>query len=827
MNSPQTPGLSAPSTSGRTRPSIRRLFRVKSTNEALLKQPVAQDIHTYPEPIIESSPGSRVFRSQTEQRPTSSRSTRSVRSMFSSAKRIALRPSALFRHNKATGAVFEQENKDNFQASHSQPMQRSVSHYAGAILLDNHDMQAVQQPPHNLQLNAGISAPAFRTPDTVSSNGDSCSRRPRMPTTPLPAIPRNPSTEHHLEAKSPQPPKQQIKSPTSFSSKSLGLHSLDFEYNQNAIDGLLPASPPMSSLQGKDTDTEADIDIGIDANENVDAVSALPMSPGTDEGFVVDMEWDENTDHSGFECSNENQSPSDCVIDLVDIHTLEELDNASETLRPSDTIPTSQPTASPTASSTFKSCPYSSLAPCHSAGAGALSLTKKSPVSVSQIILSDPELDASASPTLDNPDFVVRDIDQLLRELGLADAFVQGADVESANGESTTLPLLGCDSDIISAREIDELVETLDNAESAKQATSSALSTNEVALYDVVPSFAAVSGNNDSASMDIDAALAEDIEEASCFVEQIAEMAVVPMLCANKSFDSESLVFELDVVVQSFVDQIGKQQLVSATETRYQLGTLANGLSVVPYMPVAPKISPLAVDVLSIVSELANAELLLPFVRSLLLTSRLSYTPAAFVDALIDTNSIESVPAIAAPTTSQMVEMVEIAKVVEMADASDASAPTTPLNAPTSPSLGIPNLISDLGGVYTPEYMVHNMERVRKSSTQTLVGDIDHDTFNKPTGSLLCEFKYEKFPELARSKQQVYTTIGDFRYEMFMDVDEDIQETRSRAMSLVSVANSDSFNHINRLISALRLPPIIVSRPFLGPLRNVLFSDLC
>ncbi|KAJ1881617.1 hypothetical protein LPJ57_001495 [Coemansia sp. RSA 486] len=697
-------------------------------------------------------------------------------------------------------------------------MQRSVSHYAGAILLDNHDMQAVQQPPHNLQLNAGISAPAFRTPDTVSSNGDSCSRRPRMPTTPLPAIPHNPSAEHHLEAKSPQPPKQQIKSPTSFSSKSLGLHSLDFEYNQNAIDGLLPASPPMPSLQGKDTDTEADIDIGIDATENADAVSALPMSLGTDEGFVVDMEWDENTDHSGFERSNENQSPSDCVIDLVDIHTLEELDNASETLRPSDTIPTSQPTASPAASSAFKSCPYSSLAPCRSAGADALGLTKKSPASVSQVILSEPVLDASASPTLDNPDFVVRDIDQLLRELGLADAFVQGADVESANGESTALPLLGCDSDIISAREIDELVEALDNAESAKQAASSAPSTNEVALYDAVPSFAAVSANNDSASMDI---------EAACFVEQIAEMSVVPMLCANKSFDSESLVFELDAVVQSFIDQIGKQQLVSATETRYQLGTSANVLSVVPYMPVAPKISPLAVDVLSIVSELANAELLLPFVRSLLLTSRLSYAPAAFVDALIGTDSTESAPAIAAPTTSQMVEMVEIAKVVEMADASDASAPTTPLTAPSSPSLDIPNLISDLGGVYTPEYMVRNMERVRKSSTQTLVGDIDHDLFNKPTGSLLCEFKYEKFPELARSKQQASTTLGDFRYEMFMDVDEDMQETRSRAMSLVSVANSDSFNHINRLISALRLPPIIVSRPFLGPLRNVLFSDLC
>ncbi|KAJ2843591.1 hypothetical protein J3B02_005218, partial [Coemansia erecta] len=379
----------------------------------------------------------------------------------------------------------------------------------------------------------------------------------------------------------------------------------------------------------------------------------------------------------------------------------------------------------------------------------------------------------------DNPEFVISDIDQLLRELEFTDSFIQGADVESTNGDAA-LPLLGSDSDAFSLREIDELIEQLGNADFAEQITvSSPLPSEKQTARSLIDSEAEET-ILENAALKVDIALA--IGMLGC-VDKIAEKAVTSVSCCVKqqlAFDPAALVFELGAVVQPAFKQIEKKQL----------------------SPAVSKTSPIAVDVSSTIAELGNVECLVQVVENLPFVP-LSLPPNFSVALARALGNVDSIVSAAVPTE------------------------TTSLTVPNSPSLDIPDIISELGGVYSPDYIVHNVERVRKCSTQTLVGDIDQEIFAKPaTVYLLHDFKYKQFPDIAATKQPS-AALNVFR-EASMDVDDIIQETtRSRATSIASVANSDSFGNINRLISALRVPPFIVSRPLLGPLRNVLFSDLC
>ncbi|KAJ2369414.1 hypothetical protein IW150_005160, partial [Coemansia sp. RSA 2607] len=102
MYSPRTPDSTNTNSLGtRTRTSIRRLFRTKSTVENLAVPQPADPVPKAPVSVVQSPP--RLFRSQTFDRPSSSRSTRSVRNIFSSAKqRITLRPSTLFKSKPAS-----------------------------------------------------------------------------------------------------------------------------------------------------------------------------------------------------------------------------------------------------------------------------------------------------------------------------------------------------------------------------------------------------------------------------------------------------------------------------------------------------------------------------------------------------------------------------------------------------------------------------------------------------------------------------------------------------------------------------------------------------
>ncbi|KAJ1815373.1 hypothetical protein LPJ75_002392, partial [Coemansia sp. RSA 2598] len=691
-----------------------------------------------------------------------------VRNIFSSAKRISLRPSVLFRQKDAAAALKEEGEYDSPAASHSLPVNASqpASRHTGAFSLDNRDMQVVQ-PPQPAQLDARVSmaaavavalpvgAAAGNTPDTVSSIGASRSCRPPTPTMPLPATPHSQFAAHHAVAQYPQPPEQYVKSPTSYSSKSLGLHSLDFEYNQQAIDMLMPTLPPMLLLQDKAPELSA----------------ATLSSLGT------------GADHT---------------IDLVDIHTLEELDNVSETLRPSDAIPAAHSDAN-SVSSAFKSCPYSSLMSHRKTRISPTEVIKSlgSVMRICDAALSSTLVAAAAATamteaplTQDNPDFVVPDIDQLLQELGFTNSFIQGADVESANGDAA-LPLLGSDSDVFSLMEIDELIEQLGNADFAEEITSSSPHfgrSHLVASSSLLVAEATDDIIEDEEGVELDIGLV--VGMLGC-VERVAEKAVAAEPCAKRVVDPAALVSELGAVVQpSFIKRVFMKQPLIAAETVYELGSVARLVAVVPL--VAPKIFPISVDIESTIAELGN------------------------VDGLV------AVPAMAIDSLAALIcGLGNVNNVV-----SAAIAPLAPA-VPNSPHLDIPDIISELGGVYSPEYMVHNVERVRKCSTQTLVGDIDHEIFAKPVGHLLHEFKYSRqFPDIAETKQISAFDRIKCR-EPSMDVDENIKETRSRATSTVSVANSDTFGNINRLISALRVPPFIVSRPFLGPLRNVLFSDLC
>ncbi|KAJ2776182.1 hypothetical protein H4R18_005804 [Coemansia javaensis] len=124
---------------------------------------------------------------------------------------------------------------------------------------------------------------------------------------------------------------------------------------------------------------------------------------------------------------------------------------------------------------------------------------------------------------------------------------------------------------------------------------------------------------------------------------------------------------------------------------------------------------------------------------------------------------------------------------------------------PEGRRLDVPDLIAGLGGAYTPEFIVCNVECVRWTSEQTLAGDAA---------------AARGFPRLCCAAKA---------HACALDVDEEVgQGARSRATSVVSYDQPfESVQGISKLMAALRIRPFVVSRPFLGPSRTVLFPHLC
>ncbi|KAJ2000166.1 hypothetical protein GGI04_004260 [Coemansia thaxteri] len=219
---------------------------------------------------------------------------------------------------------------------------------------------------------------------------------------------------------------------------------------------------------------------------------------------------------------------------------------------------------------------------------------------------------------------------------------------------------------------------------------------------------------------------------------------------------------------------------------------------------------PSVVNLEDIVRALGNANALLALPPSFLSTGyRLD--PAALVLALG-----------AAPTSLLPPVQYLDAHYAECGDA--RSIPQTPSLicdiVADLPALDVAELVLGLGQVVELKLSAISsldVERVRKSSTQTLV--------DSPIGSPSRHYGYIRFPQFRVALHEFDTTERETppaamlqRPSSDMDVDEAIQD---------SCEQQDGTLNINRLIAALRIPPIVVNRTLLGPLRDMLFPRLC
>ncbi|KAJ1858236.1 hypothetical protein LPJ73_001927, partial [Coemansia sp. RSA 2703] len=617
-------------------------------------------------------------------------------------------------------------------------------------------------------------------------------------------------------------------SPGAFSSKSLGLRSLDFEYNELCVNALMPATPPATM---------------------VDVTTLPPLESESAECTAIDMSWIEQ----GPLVTPHIPTAENMVVNMIDIGALDRMDSAHEIILPSDAIPM----ACRNSSALNDACPYYTLVSQYETPV---------PLNVAALIGSLGSVSRICTAALkkgaSDSQFVVSDIDELLRELGFADEFIQGADVESIAGDE--YPLLGTDSDVFSLKEIDELIEQLGNADFAQIITAN-------------------SPRTECRQIDLTETGIEGIELSSMFSTQPRPRTTdaTSIGSTERPLDIASIVYSLGCVkkvVSSSVSQIvASVNPIDVESIIHRLGCVKKVVSsslsqaVIPVKPV---------DIASIINYLGCVEDVVTtsvprilhysasnqpldsaaenvMFDSAALVSKLGrIIQPVFVSTLLITDVIGklgnvenvvslAVPAIPSKQTHDLLVSIDcdpadiVSKLGNVDDIIPASPRSKPFDSaalvrrlgntnqlsrlitpkphnlviPDSPALYVPDIIAELGGVYSPDFMVHDMERVQKSSARNMV-----DTDKIPD---LFGFRYKKQFLPALSPAITTRTIKP------MDVDEYPMQSRSRTVSFVSTDASDSIGNIARLITALRIPPIIVSRPFLGPLRNVLFSDFC
>ncbi|KAJ1728098.1 hypothetical protein LPJ61_004222, partial [Coemansia biformis] len=204
-----------------------------------------------------------------ESRPSSAHSTRSVRSIFSSARRITLRPSMLFRQKDHTddfgSGVLEPE-----PGSAEQPPASQASGLPASQASPSPASQAPRSPasrapgsPPLLQDCASLSIDADGPPTQGLSPAEQQGRHST-----LPSVPHTPAASYSSGT---------ANSPTSYSSRSLGLHSLDFGYDKHVVDALMPSSPSSSPITT--TMPDAAESLAPSPQSNMSPKSCCTMSP--------------------------------------------------------------------------------------------------------------------------------------------------------------------------------------------------------------------------------------------------------------------------------------------------------------------------------------------------------------------------------------------------------------------------------------------------------------------------------------------------------------------------------------------------------------------
>ncbi|KAJ2714289.1 hypothetical protein H4R19_001807 [Coemansia spiralis] len=135
----------------------------------------------------------------------------------------------------------------------------------------------------------------------------------------------------------------------------------------------------------------------------------------------------------------------------------------------------------------------------------------------------------------------------------------------------------------------------------------------------------------------------------------------------------------------------------------------------------------------------------------------------------------------------------------------------------------IPDVLASLGGAYTPDYILYSVECADGGGSGCApVGDAPRRFAEAVAhGRCYAQFHCKLSPESSASPAE--TTAG------CLDVDEGTaQGPRSRASSIHSFDQPfENAQSIAKLMAALRVQPIVVSRPFVGPSRTVVLPRLC
>ncbi|KAJ1991042.1 hypothetical protein EDC05_003643 [Coemansia umbellata] len=744
-----------------------------------------------------------VYHLQTEQqRPTSSHSTRSVFSIFSSAKRrLSIRKSRVFQRQPQAadptlsisalvgGEVLDSDGVARASAASASLHLPYLGHLpnhlkspADDLLIE--DNSSGQNSEHQQSdCNEDSKSFGYYSVQTLHS------QQQTLPTPfyALPALPAACTPPGSSASIS-------VKSPTAFSSKSLGLNALDFGYDEQVVSNLLPSSPGSSEAISLQSSPNSSIGSSIDDDGESSYISqqlhpsiVFKSHPQLMERPSRPAEGSRHRVHSTSSiCSNngqsyvDSQSSMDAVIDLVNISILNEPDNASEIIMPLDSLPTIPSCGS--ISLVFASDEIANKNPVSSEVPGdqaydTLDFTKKELAAAEAVDLAasticllgsassvcDKAIEASSAAnrsdsnsllvivtTSVNADiqspYAVCDIDELLAELGMAEAQLSGISDEAKSRESiysqlphVNLPV-GVEPDTFSLQEIDELIEQL---ESGCQAT-----------VDVIGSKVPITGVKGDSFCEMVMSTVHMLGNVGS-IAAIVPVSNKPVSPAPMLFDAASLILDLGaIIVPDFIRK-----------------------------PIAHKIE--SFDAVSPIHRLGAV--IEPVLKSKSTVSGL----------------VSIIPLLGRPE--------DIASVVKHEDL-------------MLQLLDIPDIIANLGGVYVPSLTTSAAVDISVTSMQALFGDASGDL----EATTIVSVKEKRIASTGSNCSD--STISSAAWVLAelpnMDVDENISDVGGSRSLNSKYAQHEGAQNIVRLISALNIPPIFVSRPFLGPLRNVLFSHL-
>ncbi|KAJ2881738.1 hypothetical protein H4R27_003890 [Coemansia aciculifera] len=737
-------------------------------------------------------------------RPPSARSTKSVRSIFSSAKRITLRPSTLFR--KHTPVLSDADMPESphvapasdVGSSFGSPRISPARHARPASPLptttdignrpQQHRSPMPPPPPMGQWMRHASNIKAERARNNpIDYGGEHLSttelddwhstapsvqklrRCPPMPIHHLP-LPHQPVTSPEystaysapttisasvsisasVEVSAPPSaaPSATTKSPMSFSSKSLGLSLLDFGYNERAVhDFLPPSSSPESAASGPPSPSPPGS--LLTSAEDLVAISP-PLQVACEQ---KDLGSDDCGSLDGGYCSSDSLHSS----------VLSTLDPAL----PAEIWTT-------------------------------IVRTLGAPEPVCAVAIPTALLIAALNGDADSSPFVIRGIDDLLLELGVDDAaFIADIDIpEELLLLPPTVPMISADADVLSLREIDKLIEQLGHSHAAccvgcadycERPTRKSRILDVPALLntaafvgdlDCMPSIVVATDIEPLAESDFISSSEASFRETSECPEVDSSAIITELGCANELVALPPLVpvLNVDLIIR-------------------QLGDV----SVATYnIPLPQAKSPVPVPVLNV------AELVLELGK--VTTPKFACQP-----------SEDNTPLGASLDIAEVVEMLgnpASAVRIALTRTTTAVRPSLAKGLMRTPEPGTAVGLEGLGGVYTSEWLVHDMERAGIVSKQILDASATFNLF--------------KFPQMSlqSNTQGLESRMSAELSGSGMDVDEVIIDSRSRSSSM-SLDHHDGTQYINRLIAALRIPPIVVSRPFLGPRRNMLFPHLC